>query len=139
MYARRVRLARIPHPVRTVRALHSSTHTAIVRLTHSNTGTSTTCIPCPFFFILSRHCDVPVIGIITAFVLSLLVGIVVFYLVKKYRKQRDVSRRLAKQLRKHKQLIKASKDDIALMGAAWRIQEDEVEFIDKLASGAYVR
>ena len=60
-----------------------------------------------------------------------------FYLVKKYKKQKKMTRKLANELRKHKALIRANKDDIALMGQAWKLQPDEVEMIEKLAGGAY--
>lgn len=106
------------------------------KYTDGKTGAKS-CSSCSAMYFGSAHCDVPVTAIVMVFLIALALALAARYIRKRYRKMKELQRRLQRELAKSKILLKAKTTDLALMGKAWKLQPSEVGFDKKLAAGAF--
>ena len=92
------------------------------------------CIDCEFIFLLSKHCDSPLMGTLIAFVSILLVGTIVVFLRHRFMKKLKFT-----QIERDKTQTRLleSKREIMMMASAWKLDWSEIELDRRLAAGGY--
>ena len=105
---------------------------------------SSDCAECDLFFRLSKRCDIPVAGALAILVVLSIAGVVGCLGYRVYMGQRKRATRLASEVERHvelsnmqRQLLKAKSRDIELLASAWRIDERDVQFRERIASGSF--
>jgi len=102
----------------------------------SSDARSESCKTCDFFFLLSRHCEFPIMGLVVGLAITIVIVILVILFEKYRRRKQRVEERLRFDLHRQRQLVKAKQTDIKLLSNAWKLSSDEVTLETKLAGGA---
>ena len=96
----------------------------------SATKGSTVCIPCTGFYLLSKHCDVMVLGYLILFLVGSTIAFLVMFIVSNRRRYKEMLER------KQEELL-TNMDQVRILRDTWRINDKDVTFGKKVAHGGY--
>lgn len=96
-----------------------------------------TCRTCDVMYIGSSTCSVPVLGIIIGLVSVLVVLIVAFLVRRRFEHDRKAKEKLRVELIRQRALVKVKCTDIALLGSAWKLTEDQIQLKECVGRGVH--